>query len=57
MTPGLQNLISSSLEKGVSKLSSVLPCLVSSFSFSLYAFLEQRNICGLQVNKMSLFKC
>lgn len=38
MTPDLQNLISSSLEKGVSKFSSVLPCLVSFCSFPLHAF-------------------
>lgn len=41
MTPSLQNLISSSLEKGVSKISSVLPCLVSFCSFPLNALLSR----------------
>lgn len=41
MTPGLQSLISSSLEKGVRKFSSVLLCLVSFCSFPLCAFLSR----------------
>lgn len=41
MTPSLQNLISSSLGKGVSKISSVLQCLVSFCSFSLNALLSR----------------